>query len=304
MLTTNLPNPLPPGVTLRPGRGGLDCLFVDTEACTGEIHLHGAHVTGWQPRGSAPVVWMSGRSAFEPGKPIRGGIPICFPWFGPHPSDPAQPPHGFARLSAWTLDRVGRDDGPQGDAVAVTLSLRTDAGQPHAWPHRCLLTFKATFGRELALELAVSNVGDTPCIVQEALHTYFSVGDIRQVAVEGLAGATFVDKMRGGERFVQDAAPIRFAGETDRVYLGAAGATTIVDAALRRRIEIAKTGSRSTVVWNPWIAKARAMPDFGDDEWPSMVCVETANVLDDALTLPPGGEHRLQALIRVDATPA
>ena len=130
------------------------------------------------------------------------------------------------------------------------------------------------------------------------------MGDIRQVAVEGLAGATFVDKMRGGERFVQDAAPIRFAGETDRVYLDTAAATTIVDAALRRRIEIAKTGSRSTVVWNPWIAKARAMPDFGDDEWPSMVCVETANVLDDALTLPPGGEHRLQALIRVDATPA
>ena len=300
---TFAPIRLPAGTSLRPGRGGLDCLSIDTDACAGEIHLHGAHVTGWQPRGSAPVIWMSGHSAFAPGKPIRGGVPVCFPWFGPHPSDAMQPPHGFARLSKWTLDRVERRDDRDG-AVDVTLSLRTDAGQPHSWPHRCLLTFRTTFGRHLALELVVRNVGETPCVVQEALHTYFSVGDIRQVAVEGLAGATFVDKIRGGERFVQDAAPIRFTGETDRVYLDTATTTAIVDPALERRIVVEKQGSRATVVWNPWIAKAKAMPDFGDDEWTSMLCVETANVLDAALTLAPGGEHRMQARIRVDPAPA
>ncbi len=294
---TSSPLSLPSGVVLHAGSGGLERLTVDTPVCTGEIYLHGAHLTAWQPRGTAPVIWMSGSSQFEPGRPIRGGIPICFPWFGPHPSNPGAPPHGFARLAPWTLDRVDR---AADDAVTVTLSLRNAAGHDDLWPHRCVLTYTARFGRELALELAVHNVDAIACPVQEALHTYFAVGDIRQVAIEGLAGATYVDKLRGGERCVQAAAPIRFTGETDRPYLGTGAATTIVDEAWQRRIVIEKQESRTTVVWNPWIAKARAMPDFGDDEWPSMVCVETANALDDALTLPPGGLHRLGARIRVE----
>lgn len=287
---------MPPGAVLQPGHGNLERLSIDTPACTGEIYLHGAHVTAWQPRGRAPVIWMSGSSVFEPGRPIRGGVPICFPWFGPHPSGPKSAPHGFARLLPWTLASVVR----AGDAVKATLSLETGAEHHDVWPHRCVLTYTAEFGDELVLELAVRNAGDSACLVQEALHTYFAVGDIRQVAVEGLAGATYVDKVRGGERCVQDAAPIRFAGETDRPYVDTEAAATIVDAAWNRRIMVRKQGSRTTVVWNPWIAKAKAMPDFGDDEWPSMVCVETANALDNAIALPPGGEHRLRALIRVE----
>jgi glucose-6-phosphate 1-epimerase len=288
--------PMPPGVVLQPGHGNLQRLSIDTPACTGEIYLHGAHVTAWQPRGCAPVIWMSGCSTFEPGRPIRGGVPICFPWFGPHPSDPGRAPHGFARLVPWTLDSVVRG----GDSVKVTLSLQTGGENHDAWPHRCALTYTADFGHELALELAVRNVGDSACVVQEALHTYFAVGDIRQVAVEGLAGATYVDKVRGGERLVQDATPIRFTGETDRPYVDSEAATAIIDATLKRRIVVEKQGSRTTVVWNPWIAKAKAMPDFGDDEWPSMVCVETANALDNAIALPPGAQHRLRARIRVE----
>jgi glucose-6-phosphate 1-epimerase len=291
---------LPPGVSLRSGRGGLACLAIDTPVCSGEIYLHGAHVTGWRPRGSAPVIWMSAHSAFLPGKPIRGGIPICFPWFGPHPADATRPPHGLARLSSWTFDGVaGRADG----AVEVNLSLRTEADPVARWPHRFELSFRATFGQELALELGVRNVDESACLFQEALHTYFSVGDIRRVTVEGLSGATFVDKVRGGERSVQDSSPLHFAGETDRVYLGCETATTIVDPVLERRIVIEKQGSRTTVVWNPWIAKAAAMPDFGDDEWPAMVCVESANALDDAVTVVPGESHRLQARIRVEPLP-
>ena len=289
--------PLPSGATLQAGRGGLPCLGIDTPACTGEIHLHGAHVTAWQPHGHGPVLWMSRHSAFEPGRPIRGGIPVCFPWFGPHPSDPSRPPHGFARLSPWTLDRVERRID---DAVAVTLSLRTGADDLRHWPHPCALTLEATFGRQLVVALSIRNDGDSPCMFQEALHTYFAVGDVRQVAIEGLAGTTYVDKVRGGERFRQDAAPIGFTGETDRAYLDTESTTVIDDAAQGRRIAVEKQGSRTTVVWNPWIAKAKAMPDFGDDEWPAMVCVETANALDNAVTLAPGDGHRLQASIRVE----
>jgi glucose-6-phosphate 1-epimerase len=287
---------LPSGVVLQPGAGNLDRVAIDVPECTGEIYLHGAHVTGWTPRGGRPVIWMSGASAFAPGRPIRGGIPLCFPWFGPHPANAALPAHGFARLVPWALEGVRRE----GESIRVTLGLRTGTEWQDAWPHRCALTCMVDFGARLAVELAVRNVGDSSCTFDEALHTYFGVGDVRQVAVEGLAGTTCVDKTRGGERRVEGIEPIRFTGETDRVYLGIETAATIVDAAWQRRIVVRKHGSRTTVVWNPWIAKARAMPDFGDDEWPAMVCVETANALDDAITLPPGGEHRLRAEIHVE----
>ena len=287
---------MPAGATLERGQGGFDRVVIDTPACTGEIYLYGAHVTGWQPRGARPVLWMSGHSLFEPGRPIRGGIPICFPWFGPHPADASRPPHGFVRLVPWTLERVVRD---ALDTITVALSLDVPADREPSWPHAVRLTLEARFGTELAVALGVENVGPTACPVQEALHTYFAVGDIRQVAIEGLAGTTYVDKLRGGERAVQDAAPIRFAGETDRPYLGTGATTTIVDPAWARRIAVGKRGSRTTVVWNPWIAKARAMPDFGDDEWPGMVCVEAANALDDALALAPGARHTLETVVRL-----
>jgi glucose-6-phosphate 1-epimerase len=150
------------------------------------------------------------------------------------------------------------------------------------------------------LELVVDNVGAAECPVQEALHTYFAVGDVRRASVLGLAGAAYVDKVRGGARGVQDAAPLRFDGETDRPYLATEATTTIVDEAWNRRIVVEKEGSRTTVVWNPWAAKARAMPDFGDDEWPAMVCVETANALEDAYVLAPGDRHLLRARVRVE----
>ena len=289
------PIALPPGATLQPGRGGLECLVVDTPACAGEVYLHGAHVTGWQPRGEAPVLWLSALSAFEPGRPIRGGIPICFPWFGPHAADASRPPHGFVRLAPWTLERVTRE----ADTVTATLALAVAADREPLWPHTAALRLEASFGRELTVAFTVENRGTTPCPVAEALHTYVAVGDIRQVTLEGLAGTPYVDKVQGGVRAVQDAAPLAFAGETDRPYLGTDAAVTIVDPVRARRIVVEKEGSRTTVVWNPWIAKARAMPDFGDDEWPAMVCVEAANALDDAFTLAPGAAHTLRTRLRV-----
>ena len=288
------PIALPPGATLQRGRGGLERLVVDTPACAGEIYLHGAHVTGWQPRGEAPVLWLSDHSAFEAGRPIRGGIPICFPWFGPHAADPARPPHGFARLAAWSLERVTRE----ADTVTAVLSLAVTAGEP-LWPHAAALRLEASFGRELAVAFSVDNLGTSACPVAEALHTYVAVGDIRQVTLLGLAGVGYVDKVRGGARGVQGEAPLAFDGETDRPYLGTSGAVTIVDPVRSRRIVVEKEGSRTTVVWNPWIAKARAMPDFGDDEWTAMVCVEAANALDDAFTLAPGASHTLRTRLRV-----
>ncbi|WP_258727019.1 D-hexose-6-phosphate mutarotase [Cellulomonas sp. NS3] len=289
---------LPPSVRLAEGRGGLACVRVETPHATAEVYLHGAHVTAWQPSGQEPVLWTSAASRFEAGAPIRGGVPICFPWFGAHPAAADAPAHGWARTTAWELRGAAED--ASGD-VTLELGLAdSDATRASAWPHRFAATYRVTVGGTLRLELAVTNHDDAPVTLTDALHTYLAVGDVRGVTVEGLEGASYVDKAPASGGPVdarQGDEPVRFTAETDRVY--ASGATVrVVDPALDRTVTVAKDGSGSTVVWNPWVGKARAMADLGDDEWPGMVCVEAANVGAAAVHLAPGATHRLvQSLV-------
>ncbi len=288
---------LPAGVTLGEGRGGLPCLTVSTDRCTAELYLHGAHLCHWQPRTHPhPVLWMSQASRFQADAPIRGGVPICFPWFGPKAGDPAAPVHGIARIQEWRLDRVEVErDG----TTAIGLSMPSDAATRAAAPRGCTLTCTVRLGGELSMALTVANPTEGPLTIEEALHTYFAVSDVRRVGVEGLAGATFVDKADGGKRKAQDESVITISGETDRLYLNTRAAITLTDPGFGRRIRVAKTGSLASVVWNPWIAKSRAMSDFGDDEWPGMLCIETANAGDNAVTLPPGAGHTMTAAVSV-----
>ena len=288
---------LPPSVQLAAGRNGLERLTIQTARGSGEVYLHGAHVTAWRPAGADPVIWVSADSQFHPEKPIRGGIPICFPWFAAHATEASAPMHGFARLSGWTLGSVEDRDGE----VHVSFTLTDDdRSRRSAWPHPFTATYRVTFGARLGLTLDVANPGTDRLTFEAALHTYFGVGDIRTVGVTGLAGTEYLDKVDGFARKRQDDAPIRFSGETDRVYLETESTCIIHDPRLQRQIAIAKTGSRSTIVWNPWSDKARAMPDFGDDEWPSMLCIETANVREAAIPLEPGSHHTMTAVIAVD----
>jgi D-hexose-6-phosphate mutarotase len=287
--------PLPPGVRLGAGEGGLPRVDVATPACAAQVYLHGAHVAAWQPaHAAAPVLWMSGRSAFAAGKPIRGGVPVCFPWFGPHPSAAGAPAHGFARLMDWTLAAATVSD----EGVTLVFALGVDPQASAAWPWRARVEHRITAGASLAMQLTVSSLDERPFAFEEALHTYLSVGDIERTSVAGLELAEYLDKTAGSVRRRREDAPIRFTGETDRVYLDTEAACTVRDAR-RRRISIAKSGSASTIVWNPWVAKARAMPDFGDDEWRHMVCVETANVGASAVRLEPGETHVMSARIAV-----
>ena len=288
----------PPSVQQTLGRNGLPRVAVTTPRATAEVYLHGAHVTAWQPAGAAPVIWVSRDSQYQADKPIRGGVPVCFPWFAAHATDASAPMHGFARLRTWTLESADQRDGE----VHLTFGLADDeTSRRSAWPHRFRASYRVVIGDRLGLALDVFNTGDSPFTFEAALHTYFSVGDIRQVGVTGLAGTDYLDKVDGFARKREGDAPIRFAGETDRVYLETESTCTIHDPGLRRRIAIAKTGSRSTIVWNPWVDKARAMPDFGDDEWPSMLCIETANVRDAAVSVEPGSHHTMTAVIALDA---
>lgn len=270
---------------------GLFRIDVANRHGTAQIYLQGAHVTRFQPAGQQPVLWMSAHSLFAHGKPIRGGVPICWPWFGPHPSDSSLPAHGFARSRLWALEETAAlHDG----RTRVVLALCSNDETMKLWPHAFALHYTITIGATLDLDLRSDNSGSAPFICAEALHTYLTVGDVRQISIAGLSGTTYVDKVRQAQRFT-DTGDLTITAETDRVYLDTTATCTVNDPLLGRRLVIAKDGSRATVVWNPWIAKAKAMADFGDAEWPGMLCVETVNALDHALTIPPGGSHHLVA---------
>jgi len=273
-------------VRLEDGPGGLRRAIVSTPLATATIYLHGAHVTEWTPRGQRPVLFTSSRSMFETGKPIRGGVPIVFPWFGPRGDGQPGPLHGYARISEWTLEST--EQRPDG-AVEVRLGLAVESVR---------LTYRVVVGESLELELTVRNKSDAEFRFEEALHTYFAVGDIRQVSITGLEGTTCVDKTDGFARKVSEGA-IRFGKETDQVHLNTTAACEIHDAAWERVVVVEKTGSNTTVVWNPWIEKTKTLADMAPDDWQQMVCVETANALANNITLPAGAVHTLYSSIRV-----
>jgi glucose-6-phosphate 1-epimerase len=283
---------LPASVVLTEGEGGLPRLEVSSSSAEATVYLQGAHVAVWTPAGRDPVIWLSKATRYEKGQPIRGGIPICFPWFGTGSETGMAPAHGYARRAPWEL--VGAED----SAGTVRLTLRlTDADVAGldgfaAWPNAFELGCVVTVGSELSVDLTVHNTGSDEYTFEEALHAYFQVGDIAAVTVDGLDSCRYVDKTTSD--VITQVGRVAFTGETDRVY-DATGTATIHDPVMSRTISVHKEGSANTVVWNPWTAKARAMADLGDDEWTSMVCVETANALDDAITLAPGQRHTMTA---------
>jgi D-hexose-6-phosphate mutarotase len=290
----------PEGARLESGPGGLERLVLDAAHGSAAVFLHGGHVSHFQPRGGKPVLWMSAESRFESGKPIRGGVPVCFPWFGPKAGEPDAPMHGYARILPWAVKDVSGE--PDGGLRAV-LELTAAATARGGFPHELALELTVGVGRSLRLTLAARNVDSAPARVEAALHSYFAVSDVRQVVVSGLEGVGYVDKTAGMARKPGEPGPITIAAETDRAYLGTGTSVTIEDPGWRRRIVVAKSGSATTVVWNPWTAKARAMPDFGDDEWTGMICVETANAMSDAVALAPGATHVMTATFEVLVSP-
>jgi glucose-6-phosphate 1-epimerase len=277
------------------GPGGLIRAVISSPQADGEVYLHGAHVTRWTPRGQQAVLFMSSKSRFEAGVPIRGGVPIAFPWFGPRGDGIPGPMHGFARIVEWKLESASlRADG----AVELKLGFGPNEVSRAAGFDSFEVHFRAAFGSTLEMELEVRNLSAAPIRFEEALHTYFSVSDIHQVSVKGLEGTTYVDKTDAFAR-KQSPEPIHISGETDRVYLNTTATCEIEDPGLRRTIVVEKSGSHATVVWNPWIEKNRTIADMAPEDWKSMICVETVNALECPVVLPTGGTHRLQAAIRL-----
>lgn len=279
------------------GHGGLPKVQVTTAAAAGEVYLHGGQVTSWSPAGHRDVLFVSRASRWEPGRAIRGGIPICFPWFGNKAGDPQAPAHGFVRSQAWMLESIAHTDA----GVVVSIATESDAETKARWPFDFRLVLRATFGASLQVALVATNTGTAPFTFEEALHTYYAIGDATTVRIGGLDGVHYLDKVDAGLECLQ-AGDISITAETDRVYLNTAGAVGIDDPTLRRRIHVSKQSSQSTVVWNPWIDKARALADLQDDDWTRLVCVETCNVAASAIELAPGARHTMTLTVTVSPT--
>lgn len=272
------------------GPGGLTFAEIDNAQGTAYVCLQGAHVTTFRPKDQdEPVVWLSDYAKFAQGKSIRGGAPVCWPWFGPHATESSFPGHGFARTVMWQVSASTALDSGE---TQLTLMLMPNE-QTHAqWPHATRLELTVTVGARLQLNLVTTNLDTETVSIGEALHTYLHIGDIADIQVTGLENTVYLDKVAGATRHTQSG-PVTFNGEVDRVYVDTEATCEIVDNRLKRRIVIAKSGSRSTVVWTPWAEKADKMGDFGPDGWRRMVCVESANALENGVAIAPGASHCL-----------
>jgi len=269
---------------------------ISNESGEAVVSLEGGQVLSWAPRQHQPVVWLSPYADFVPGRAVRGGIPVCWPWFGAHPDQPTWPSHGFARISRWNV-ADSRSLGKHG--TQITLTMIPDADADKLWSAPARLDLQITVGSELELVLTTTNTGDRSFQFSEALHTYFNVADVRHVEVRGLDGCHYIDKRDGGRRKRQ-AGPVTVIGELDRNYIDSPDECRIVDPGLQRCIRIATQGSRSTVVWNPGHEKGRKMSDMGPEAYLQMLCVETANAADNLVHIEPGEAHRTTVRFEVE----
>lgn len=254
--------------------------------CTARVALHGAHVMEWKPAGAEEVLYLSPDAIFKEGKAIRGGIPLCWPWFNAHPSDPSQPSHGVARSTFWVLEAASEDEN------GVLLRFGLDRSGWHA-------RVAVRMGKSLEIALESLNPGSEPIHISGALHSYFRVGALDQVQLSGLEDAPYLDTSGDGKKVKrQQDGLVLFNGEVDSIY-DSAGCVELIDEALGRTIVIEKTGSPSTVVWNPWVEKAAALGDLPDEGYRDFVCVEAAIANDKAVTVEPGGSYLLGTRISV-----
>jgi glucose-6-phosphate 1-epimerase len=277
--------------------GGLVRAAISTPEVEAELYLHGAHLTRWTPRGKRPVLFLSTKSLYTPGKAIRGGVPIIFPWFGDRSDGKPGPAHGFARTSEWSVEETKLLNNGR---VQITLQLGPNETARGLGYDSFLVRSRITIGSSLEMELETRNEASEPFTYEEAMHSYFAVGDVHQASVSGLEGTTFIDKTDAFKRKVLGNQPLQIAKETDEVHLNTQATCVIHDPVWQRRIIIEKSGSDSTVVWNPWIDKTKGMSDMDPDGWQGMLCIETSNAADNAVHLPPGASHKMTASIRVE----
>ncbi|MDD2059586.1 D-hexose-6-phosphate mutarotase [Pseudomonas sp. GD03860] len=276
--------------------GELNCWRITTDSAELLVAQQGAQVLSYQRLGEPPLLWLSEQAIFKQGKSVRAGVPVCWPWFGSLGRNPQAvqamyhgneaPAHGLVRGRDWQLLAIAEEAG----AVRVDFNLPDTQGDLPGWPHTVELTLSIVMGEQLTVTLTSYNLDNVPVTISQALHSYFAVSDVRNVRVEGVEGLGYIETLANWEQRTQSGA-LTFAGETDRIYLQSPDSLSIVDPDWNRRIRLTCSGSRSAVIWNPWTDRAAALADMADDGWQRMLCIETANVWDDVVTLAPGASH-------------
>jgi len=293
---------LPGVLRFEQSAAGLTFLQITLPSAQATLCTQGAHLMQWQPTGHDPVLYLSERAQYAQGKAIRGGIPVIFPWFGDRHDGFSGPAHGFARTSEWDLAFVALTGSNEEPELHLDFTLAPSKISRSLGFDNFRAGCRFTIGRELRIDFSVVNstLNDRPLTIEQALHTYFAVGDVHAILIDGLGGATYIDKVDGGARRTQSPGPLRLTGRTDRPYLNTDTTCVLHDPAGKRNITISKHGSLSTVVWNPWQELTATMADMQPDDWLRMVCIETANVADNALLLQPGEAHTIRVTISVE----
>jgi glucose-6-phosphate 1-epimerase len=264
---------------------GYPVLRVKHPTCSAQVALHGAHVMSWCPAGEEEVLYLSPDAVYREGKAIRGGIPLCWPWFNAHPSDPDLPSHGLVRNQFWELESTDVDD----DGVVARLRQTTEN-----WT--AVVTIR--MGSVLEVSLESTNLADETMMVSGALHSYFRVGDVRKVTIKGLEDAEYLDTV-GEHAIRQQTGVIRIDREVDQHYMSD-GSVRLEDPVKKRTILIEKEGSPSTIVWNPWTEKAAALGDLPNEDYLAFVCIEAAITNDRAAAVGKGETHRFATRILIE----
>lgn len=268
-------------------QGGLVCVELWHGAASAKIYLQGAHVTSYCPVSTDEMLWLSGSTRYQLGSAIRGGIPVCWPWFGPHKDPSNRPQHGYARTSLFSPSYSHAD----GEDARIVLSLKRDSAPFSEWKGLLGIDVEIRLSDQLWMEVRTQNFGGESIRLSSALHNYFAVADIRQIQIPRLESCIYFDKTQAYNEN-QQTSPVSISGEVDRVYQFQGAELEIVDVAEPRIIGVEIWGCKNIVLWNPWYRAASQLSDFDDDGFRNMICLEPANALSDAVELRPNAVYR------------
>lgn len=279
-----------PQVEIISGPNGFPFIKINNQHASALISLYGGQVLSFKPHTEQEdLLFLSPLSLYADGKAIRGGIPVCWPWFGPDPKGLNRPNHGFVRNHYWQLAATSTDSTGQSK---ISLLFKETLKQENTWRQPFNLLLDVTVGKTLRLTLTTCNTGDKPFSVTQAFHSYFRVGDINAVKIMGLKGCDYYDKLQQGmlNSQTEDLVVIE---EVDRIYTHVNNDLTILDKALQRRIHIRVPNTNTAVVWNPWLTTSQKMADLEDDAYRRFVCVEAGNIAFDLIQIPPNNSYTL-----------